>query len=148
MKQYEILEHKGDFKIRVFGKTKQELFLNALLGMESGLRPEIDFRNQQYLDARLRRAGIGKSRHIKIKSQDSNALLVDFLSEALYLIQTNKEVYNKADFKKFSDTELEADLFGQKVEIFGEDIKAVTYHGLNIRQDNSGIWQTEILFDI
>ncbi|PIR90405.1 hypothetical protein COU04_00035, partial [bacterium (Candidatus Gribaldobacteria) CG10_big_fil_rev_8_21_14_0_10_33_41] len=36
-KKYEILEHKADLKIRAFGKTKQELFLNMLLGMTSGL---------------------------------------------------------------------------------------------------------------
>ena len=33
MKNYEILEHKADLKIRAFGKTKEELFLNMLLGM-------------------------------------------------------------------------------------------------------------------
>jgi SHS2 domain-containing protein len=33
MKKFEILEHKADLKIRVFGKTKEELFENAMLGM-------------------------------------------------------------------------------------------------------------------
>lgn len=31
MKRYEILEHIGDVKIRVWGKTKEELFTNTLV---------------------------------------------------------------------------------------------------------------------
>ena len=132
---YEILEHKGDFKIRDLGKTKQELFLNALLGMEAGLRPEI-------------RSTKSEIRNIKVTSLDINALLVDFLSEVLYSVQINKEIYNEIKFTKFTDTELAAELSGQKVESFGEDIKAVTYHGLEILRNKDGLWQVEVLFDI
>ena len=64
----------------------------------------------------------------------SPALLVDFLSEILYQSQINKEIYNNVKFNKFTITELEAEIFGQKVERFGEDIKAVTYHNLDIHQ--------------
>ncbi len=135
MKQYEILEHKADLKIRVFGKSKKDLFLNALLGMTSGLRPKLKTQNS-------------KLKTIKIKSVDLNALLVDFLSEALYLSQTNKEVYFDVKFKKFSDNELRGELIGQKVERFGEDVKAVTYHDLDIKQKEDGIWEATILFDI
>ena len=140
--RYEILEHRADLKIRVFGKTKEELILNAMLGMEAGLPDDTPPEGVRRLPS-----GGKRSRKIKINSTDSNALLVDFLSEVLYLIQTNKEVYDDIKFKKLSDTELEAELFGQKAERFGEDIKAVTYHGLDIRQE-AGLWQVMILFDI
>ena len=135
-KKYEILEHKADLKIRVFGKTKEELFLNALFGMQDCMKPELKKPEEK--------AGRG----IKIKSPDLPALLVDFLSEVLYLIQVNKETYSDIKFKKFSDTEIEADLIGQKVERFGEDIKAATYHGLDIHQKEDETWETTILFDI
>lgn len=135
MKPHEILEHRADLKIRVLGRTKQELFLNAILGMESGLRSKLKTQNS-------------KLKTIRIKSLDSNALLVDFLSEVLYLIQTNKEVYDDVKFIKFSNTDLEAELSGQKVERFSEDIKAVTHHGLDIRQNQDGIWEAVLLFDI
>jgi len=135
MKKFEILEHKADLKIRAFGKTKEELFLNILLGMASGLCSKIKDKKS-------------KIKKIKIKSLDLEALLVDFLSEALYLSQVNKEIYNDIKFKKFTDSELEGELIGQKVERFGEDIKAVTYHGLEICQKKDGIWEATILFDI
>ena len=137
MKEYEILEHIGDAKIRAFGKTKAELFLNAVSGMTAVLKPKVSSTQ-----------GLAASRKVSISSSDINALLVDFLSEVLYLIQINKEVYDKIKFKKFSDTELEAELSGHKVDIFGEDIKAATYHGLDIHQMADGVWQAEILFDI
>ena len=135
MEKFELLEHKADLKIRAFGKTKEELFLNMLLGMTNGLRPEI--KNKK-----------SKIKKIKIKSLDLETLLVDFLSEALYLIQVHKEIHNKIKFIKFSDNELEAELFGQKAERFGEDIKAVTYHNLDVHQEKDGSWQAIILFDI
>lgn len=132
--KYEILEHKADLRIRAFGKTKEELFLNMLLGMAESQRAEI--KNKEKI-----------KREIKIRSLDFAALLVDFLSEALYLSQVNKEVYFKAEFTKFTDREIEGELIGQKVERFGEDIKAVTHHDLDIQQED-GIWQATVLFDI
>ena len=135
-KKYETLEHKADLKIRAFGETKEELFYNTLLGMGESMKPEIQ------------KPGKKINREIKIVSLDLPALLVDFLSEALYLSQTNKEVYLDAKFKKFSDNRLEGELFGQKVKSFNEDIKAVTHHGLNIRQRTDDIWEATILFDI
>jgi len=136
VKRYEILEHPADLKIRAFGKTKEELFLNMLLGMSESMNPEV-----QKIEEKIKRK-------IKIKSLDLPALLVDFLSEILYLTQTNREIYNKVKFTKFTDAELEAELIGQKVERFGEDIKAVTYHQLNIDQRKDGIWEAIVLFDI
>lgn len=133
MKKFEILEHKADLKIRAFGKTKEELFLNMLLAMAESQKGE--------------NFGPEVKREIKVISIDLATLLVDFLSEVLYLIQVNKEIYNGIKFTKFLNTEIEGELFGQKVKRFGEDIKAVTYYNLEVSQKN-GIWQATVLFDI
>ena len=132
--KFEILEHKADLKIKAFGKDKKELFLNMLLGMTAALRPELKAQNVK--------------RKIKIISIDLPTLLVDFLSEVLYQTQVNKEVYNNVKFKKFTDFEIEAEIFGQKVVRFGEDIKAVTYHNLEVKQKKDGSWEAIALFDI
>lgn len=136
MKPFEILEHRGDAKIKVFGKTKEELFLNAMLGMNAILKP-LAISHQR-----------SAHRKIQIGAPDINALLADFLSEVNYLRITNMEVYNTVRFLKFTDTEIEAELEGYEVEEFGEDIKAVTFHELDIQQDDEGVWQTAIIFDI
>jgi len=134
--KFKILPHTADLKIQVYGKTREGLFKNALLGMASALRAKIK-------DKKLK-----IKNKVKIKSLDLPALLVDFLSEALYLSQVNKESYYDVIFKKFTDTEIKGELIGQKVERFGEDIKAVTYHGLEIKQNKNGILELTILFDI
>jgi SHS2 domain-containing protein len=134
MKKYEILEHKADLKIRAFGKTKEELFLNAMIGMQQAIRPECKMQNAKC--------------KIEIKSNDLSSLLVDFLSEINYLNEVKKEVYQNIRFIKFFDTELKGEIFGKKVESFGLVIKGVTWHDLDIHQQKNGIWQATILFDI
>lgn len=136
MKKFELLEHRADLKIKVRGASKEEIFLNALLGMEEGLRPETEETKEEI------------KREIRIKSIDLQTLLVDFLSEVLYLIQVKKEVYHDIEFKKFTDTEIEARLLGQKARRFGEDIKAVTYHQLDFHQRKDGTWEATVLFDV
>lgn len=132
--QYEILEHTGDAKIRVFGKIKEELFFHAMLGMNAVLSAKRETQSVK--------------RSIEIQSADINVLLVDFLNEVNYLRQVNMEVYDTVNFSKFSDTELEGELSGFAVEEFGEDIKAVSFHELDIKQNAQGEWETVIVFDI
>jgi len=147
MKKYEILSHIADLKIKVFGKTKEELFSNALLGMSDALQAEIKKGSLTSKQKEIKR-------DIKIQSPDLGMLLVDFLGEVLYLTQVNKEIYTKVKFKPLTSLtsvnqiELECELFGQKVERFGEDIKAVTYHDLDVRRKKDNIWEAIILFDI
>ncbi|MDD2696989.1 MAG: archease [Candidatus Pacebacteria bacterium] len=134
MKNYEILEHKADLKIKASGQTKEELFFNMMLGMEESMKPETE--------------DTETTRRIKIESLDLSSLMVDFLSEVLYLIQINKEIYKNIEFGKLTDTEAEGELTGLKVERFGEDIKAVTHHNLDIHQNQDKTWEATVLFDI
>ena len=134
MKKYEILEHVADLKIRAFGETKEELFENAMIGMFEG--------------ARYKGGGKETKRRIKVSSLDLPSLLVDFLSEALYLSETSWEVYHKVQFKEFKDNNLEAILTGKKLERMGIQIKGVTWHDLNLHQKKDGTWEVSILFDI
>jgi len=133
--QYKILAHPSDVRVQAFGKTKAGLFKNAMLGMKEVLRPKI-------LNSK------SEIRNIKVKSVDANALLADFLNEILCQIQTNKEAYTKIEFNEFKDNELEAELSGNKVESFGEEIKAATHHDLKIEQNKEGLWQATTLLDI
>ena len=169
--RYKILEHPADLKIRAFGRSKEELFLNMAQGMQDALQP-----NFQFFPPQSRRSGIPQitptadsakggnagrdpanggtisnfqtKRNIKIKSNNLETLLVDFLSEILYLTQVNKEIYDKIKFLKFSDNEIEVEISGKAVESFGEDIKGATYHDLEIKRNPDKTWQATVLFDI
>jgi SHS2 domain-containing protein len=133
--KYEILEHKADLKIRAFGKTREELFENAMVGMFEAAKYEKEVKNQK------------SKAKIKITSADFPSLLVDFLSEILYLVETKKLVFEKVEFKKFSENEIEANLIGKPLKRMGVHIKGVTYHDLDIHQEK-GKWEATILFDI
>ena len=133
MKRYEVLEHTADLKIRAFGKTKEELFESSLFAMTEEMRPELDRKEIKT--------------EITVKSSDLSALLVDFLGEALYQSQVNKAVYNKVTFEEFEEKEIKAVISGKKVKRIGLDIKAATYHELEVSQTKDG-WQAIVLFDI
>jgi SHS2 domain-containing protein len=132
--KYEILEHKADLKIRAFGKTKEELFENATVGM---------FEVAGY-------QGEGKKikKEIKISSPDLSSLLVDFLSEVLYLSEVNREVYHNVRFKNFTNKNIEGILFGKKLKRIGVVIKGVTYHDLDVHQKKDKTWEATVLLDI
>jgi len=133
--KYQILEHKADLKIRAFGKNQEEVFSNLLYGMIEAMRPELKEPEESSIKT------------IEVKSFDLPALLVDFLSEALYQIQADKEVFKDIQFDKITETELKAKVIAKKVQGFGEEVKAVTHHDLEIIKDNS-TWRATVLFDI
>lgn len=133
---YKVLEHTADLKIHVEGKSLADLFTEATLGMMDLMKPE-DFEEK------------GKTeREISLKSLDETTLLIDFMSEVLFLAHTNKEIYTKIDFEKLSETKLKAKLHGVPISEFKEDIKAVTYHEVDVKQNEKGKWETNLVFDI
>lgn len=135
MKRYELLEHTADIKMKVYGKTLEELFCNAAYGMANVQKSKIKSRKLKI------------KRKISVEAVDLETLLVDFLSEILTLSDTYHEVYPKIFVSYLSKNKIKAEIFGFPVEQFDEDIKAVTYHGLEVKKINSN-WQAVILFDI
>lgn len=131
---FEILGHTADLRLYVTGHTLEELFRNALKGMASVIKPGIE--------------GKSSKREIEIHSEDTTALLVDFLNEALYLSNVHKEVYTDASFRSMSEVTLEGELSGAPVSEFDEDIKAVTYHEAEIAQNTDGYYEVTLVFDI
>ena len=146
-KDFEILPHTADLKIRVYGKTREELFTNALIGMFQAVRPiapECLYNEHE----RLVCPQLPITRDIGVNSPDINALLVDYLSYALYLSDVHNEAYLHVTIDSLSDNRIIAHLQGIPINGFEEsEIKAVTYHDLNIVQKD-GLWQTDIVFDI
>lgn len=131
---YRFLEHTGDVRMEATGATREELFTEALRGMFSYLKPKLH-------------EGEAK-REVRVVSPDQTALLIDFLNEALRLSQTHKEAYREVKFQKLEEISLEAELHGNSVASFEDDIKAVTYHEADVRRDEKGEWIAKLVFDI
>lgn len=133
---YKVIEHISDLQMKIEADTLQDLFVEAMQGMMAMVKLKIEF------------AAPKIKREISLKSPDRTALLIDFLNEVLALSQSNKEVYDDISFKKFDETSLEAEIRGFKVLEFDEDIKAVTYHEADVRENSKGVWKTNLVFDI
>jgi SHS2 domain-containing protein len=152
MKKYEILPHPAELRLRIYGKTLEELFTNAVFALAKILKHDAEklFKNLSLKT---------KSHKLKTESVDINSLLVDFLSEILAKSQINKEVYLVSDINIDCKSlvvgcKLGAELFGFSVEHFDEDIKAVTYQDVNIQLKpksyklKAKLWQTDLVLDI
>ncbi len=146
MKDFEQLPHTADIKIRVYGKTMQELLRHALIGMFQVVRPIIA--GCEVKDERVICNDLPVAHEIEVDAPDKDALLVDFLSEALYLSDVHNQAYLDVTIHELTDTRIKATLHGAEVTGFEVvELKAVTYHDLKIEQID-GVWQADIVFDI
>jgi len=135
---FRIIEHTADVGIEAYGKTLEEAFENAAKGMFSIM------------------TGGGKieskvTREIKIPfDMDIEQLLVDWLSELVYIHDVEHLVFGEFDVE-INEKELRAKAYGEEYDIskhgYGMEIKAVTYHMLEVKKDKKG-YVVRCLFDI
>jgi SHS2 domain-containing protein len=132
---FELLEHTGDAKLRVWAGTPGGLFVCAAEGMMNYLFGE-----------RLATTRPEQTERIQIDAPDREALLVDWLSELLYRATSGHHAY--VDFRviEISERRLVASARIASAEA-SDEIKAVTHHELSIRRRNGG-WEANVVFDI
>lgn len=139
-REFEILPSAVDMRLRVWGKTLQELFCNALCAMASCLKPEA-----------LASAARGKrvTHTIAIEAVDISSLLVEFLSEAITQTYIQNAVFTGAAFTEFGENFLKGRLAGVAVGELEKEIKAVSYHEVDIKKNpDTGSFETVLVFDI
>ena len=140
-KTYEYLEHTADLFFRSYGKSLGECYGNAARAMFSAM---IDSHS---VDPVIKRT-------ILLEANDLPALMHDYLSEILFLFETEGLVFRdfevsvkkKGAVYKLSAT-LSGEKFNKKKHIILTDIKAVTYHDLKVEK-RDGQWVAEVLSDI
>jgi len=140
MQKYRLFDHTADIGCEIFGRTRKELFANAVAAL-------IDLMLEQNTD---RGEGM-KTKTIAVAGSDLPDLLVNFLREALYLLNGKKWVIKECRALAVSSRHVVAGIAGepynpQKHSIKME-IKAVTYHGLCVDKTKSG-WRAMVVFDV
>ena len=135
--KFTISDTKKVLKLRVFGKTLEDLFISSFKGLTHLLY-------QDYKSAKVASVSI----IIKISSVDVNSLLVDFLSEVLYQSELETVIFFNIKIKKFSNLSLVAELSGRRVSKFDRKIKMVNYRDVSVLKGPEDFWQAEIIFDI
>lgn len=140
-----VLPHTADLKIRVCGKTLKDLFCNALIAMFQSIKPQA--KKCYYKNELFACPALPQEHNIHIKAENVESLLIDFLSEALYLSDVHNEAYLNSDIFNLDETSIDARIYGVKIDGFNVEIKAVTYSDFRlIHKDDK--WCVEIVFDI
>lgn len=141
------ISHTADLKIAVFADTLSELFVGTMRGMFFAMRPEVP--GCQWESEVLTCFQLPIEHNISLESSDVGALLVDFLSEALYFCDANNEIFLDALVSVVTKTHITAIIRGVSLEngSVSFEIKAVTYHDLVVEERSNG-WYAQVVFDI
>ncbi len=138
MSKYILINHTADIGIDIFGTTLHELFANAAFAM-------FDIITDLSLVE-------GKNEYkIKVSGIDKEQLLVNWLSELLYLHDVKNVLFKDFSVIEVHDTQLNASLHGEVFiegkHVIKTEIKAVTYHNLSITKKNQQ-WKARVIFDL
>lgn len=122
---FELVEHTADVAVRAYGKNLNEIFENAALGMFNVMTDTSSVKR------------IGEYR-IEVESADLESLMVDWLSELLYLFDT-QDVFLSEFHVNVENHRLTASVKGEKMDRkrhpLKSDVKAATYHMLEIDEE-------------
>ena len=138
MKTFELIDHTADVGIKAYGKNLSEAFENAARGMFNVIANDSEIENTgQY--------------NIELQADNMEQLLVDWLSELLFLHSANNLVFGffKVNLDE-KNNKLSATVFGEKISVskhkIETEVKAVTYHMLSVKKTKP--CNVQVLFDI
>ena len=130
---YREIEHTADWELEVWAPDMCGLLEQAARGM--------------YQLSGIRLSGTSPmERYLKIKAQDDESLLVGFLQELLYIAEIDRLGFNTFDIHIDRHT-LNAKLAGSQLDSVKKEIKAVTYHELEVVRTDRGV-RSRIVFDV
>jgi SHS2 domain-containing protein len=137
MPRYLPIDHTADLGLQVWGRTLSELFANAAEGMCA-------------LCVELEAVQPREDLAVVAEGYDREELLVDWLRQLLYGIEVDHFLPCRFKILVLEDTRLEAVVRGEHYDParhhWRTEIKAVTYHDLQIVQEE-GKWTVTVILD-
>jgi SHS2 domain-containing protein len=139
---FNFIDHTADIAVEVRGSSLEELFIESSKAwQQSVVNDTVNSQNE--------------IRELKLRSELPETLLVNFLNELNYLLFSKKWLMKSVEsIKVFKDKlfwNLHAKICGEEFSYSEHslkvEIKAVTFHQLNIQEIN-GEYATRIIFDI
>jgi SHS2 domain-containing protein len=138
MKRFEILNHTADIGIIVHGANLKTLFENA---------GEAFF----HLITDLRKVRRRIERRVNLEGESLDRLMVDWLSELLYLHDVENLLFKGFKVDAAGEDGLKARMKGEPfqegVHVIKTEVKAVTYHQIEVRHEN-GRWRAQVILDL
>ena len=135
---FRILEHTADIGFEAFGATPEEVFANAGHAL-TALMVDLDVIAPREVTTLLAEAS------------DMPGLLVNWLSEILYLFDAEGWLFRDFEFDTLNEQSLTAVARGEKFDRRKHQVKllvkAVTYHQLDLNETAEG-WRAQVYVDI
>ena len=135
---YEFFDHTADIGLRVRSRDLNGLFREAAEGLFAVVIEQIPQRGDPI---RL---------EFEVKGDRLDFLLVDWLNELLYILDTKHLLLDAFDVN-VANTTLTATAKARPLDLEQDrllrEVKAVTYHNLRVEQTNEG-WLAEVILDI
>lgn len=130
---FEELSHTADWSLRVWAADLADLFgeaargMNALAGIRLAAQPRV-------------------RRTFSTTAEDTESLLVSFLSELVYIAEQDRLAFDQFEIEVEGQI-LKIEMVGSPLVSVKKAIKAVTFHNLQIRKTERGV-EVEIVFDV
>jgi SHS2 domain-containing protein len=138
MVKYRLLEHTADLGFACEARTLEELFETAALALADIIA---------HLDARA----VDEHRELRIQGSDDPSRLRAFLDEVLFHFEKSRFLPTQASVRFEPDGAVLATLQGSCIDLSTQAIervvKAVTYHGLQVKRTRRG-FQAEVILDL
>jgi len=134
---YEPIDHTADTGIHVFGHNAKDLFQNAAMALMDQLVEPVDLMPRQ-------------EKRITVEGTDWPDLMVNWLREILYLWVGGDVLVQAVQIEFITQKRLAAHLrvdpFSEKRHQLKSEIKAVTYHQIQVF-DTGNRWEAKVIFD-
>jgi SHS2 domain-containing protein len=136
-RQFSEFDHSGDIGIEAYGRSLAEVLIHLTHG----------------LFTLMYKGTVGGEieRRVRIQSNSSEDLLVDWLSEVLSLSAVHGELYGKVKVKHMRKNHVEALLYGERLDPVKHElrfeVKAATYHGLCLEKRGDKL-VARVIFDL
>ena len=138
MKKYETIDHTADLGIKVFGRDREELFVNAAYALFD-------------LITDIKKVEEKISFEVAVEGNDGEDLMINWLGELLYLSQGRELLLKNFNIENLDETSIKAIVAGEMYQprkhTINLEIKAVTYHQVEIKQAGNK-WSARIIFDL
>lgn len=138
MGEYRIVEHTADVGIYAVGRSLEDLFAQATLGLLEITGTWVPGEPAEVVP-------------VAIEAHDLGAMLVDWLSEVLYLQDAGDAVIRTLEVSKVDPPRANG-LVGitprGEDDIEGTPVKAITYHQLQVEETEGEGWECHVFFDI
>lgn len=126
------VDHTSELELEIEAPSEEAVFAEALAAL-SELAGDAD--------------GPPASREIEVEADDHALLLVEWLSELVYLAETEELVPDRLAALELTDGKLRATIEGHR----GQPrhlVKAVTLHRLELRPDAKVGWHARVVLDV